>query len=82
MISPMCSQNCLSYSTGQKRSGRYQSIRTRMPECNVFSGNYPVRKPDARDRRASMKVDMDLPTLLGTYFLSKPEYKDKKDQFD
>ena len=40
----------------------------------------PVRKPDARDRRASMKVDMDLPTLLGTYFLSKPEYKDKKDQ--
>lgn len=39
----------------------------------------PVRKPEARDRRASMKVDMDLPTLLGTYFLSKPEYKDKKD---
>jgi len=27
-----------------------------------------------------MKVDMDLPTLLGTYFLSKPELKDKKDQ--
>ena len=40
----------------------------------------PVRKPETRDRRASMKVDMDLPTLLGTYFLSKPEYKDKKDQ--
>jgi DNA repair protein SbcD/Mre11 len=40
----------------------------------------PVRKPDTRDRRASMKVDMDLPTLLGTYFLSKTEYQDKKDQ--
>lgn len=40
----------------------------------------PIRKPDTRDRRASMKVDMDLQTLLGTYFLSKPEFKDKKDQ--
>ena len=40
----------------------------------------PVRKPDTRDRRASMKVDMDLQTLLNTYFLSKPEYQEKKDQ--
>ncbi len=40
----------------------------------------PIRKPESRDRRSALKVDMDLPTLLGTYFLSKPEYKDKKDQ--
>jgi|ERR1700733_2681004 len=40
----------------------------------------PIRKIEARDRRACAKVDMDLATLLNTYFISKPEYKDKKDQ--
>jgi DNA repair protein SbcD/Mre11 len=40
----------------------------------------PVRKLENRDRRACAKVDMDLATLLNTYFISKPEYKDKKDQ--
>ncbi len=43
-------------------------------------GIIPIRKPETRDRRAAMNVEMDLPTLLGTYFLTKPELKDKKDQ--
>jgi exonuclease SbcD len=43
-------------------------------------GIIPVRKPETRERRAAMNVEMDLPTLLGTYFLTKPELKDKKDQ--
>ncbi|GMU19521.1 MAG: nuclease SbcCD subunit D [Candidatus Babeliales bacterium] len=43
-------------------------------------GIIPVRKPESRERRAAMNVEMDLPTLLGTYFLTKPELKDKKDQ--
>lgn len=43
-------------------------------------GIIPVRKPETRERRAAMNVEMDLPTLLGTYFLTKPEFKDKKDQ--
>lgn len=43
-------------------------------------GIIPVRKPETRDRRAAMNVEMDLPTLLDTYFLTKPELKDKKGQ--
>lgn len=43
-------------------------------------GIIPVRKPETRERRAVMNVEMDLPTLLGAYFLTKPELKDKKDQ--
>lgn len=43
-------------------------------------GIIPVRKPETRERRTAMNVEMDLPTLLDTYFLTKPELKDKKDQ--
>ena len=42
-------------------------------------GIIPVRKPVIRERRTRMHVDMDLTTLLTTYFDGKPELKDKKD---
>ncbi len=43
-------------------------------------GIIPIRKPEIRKRRSNqMNVSMDLPTLLGVYFDSKPELKDKKD---
>lgn len=42
-------------------------------------GVIPIRAPDIRERRVAFKVDMDMPSLLGTYFFSKQEYKDRKD---
>ena len=42
-------------------------------------GIIPVRKPVARERRIQMKVDMDLTTLLDSYFESKAEWRHKKD---
>ena len=66
-------------------AGKRDAVDTKAIERACAKAMYlvaiiPIRKPDLRDRRASMKVDMDLPTLLGTYFLSKPELKDKKDR--
>jgi len=65
---------------GKKDAVDIKAIERACVKAMYVVGIIPVRKPDSRDRRASMKVDMDLPTLLGTYFLSKPEFKDKKDQ--
>jgi exonuclease SbcD len=42
-------------------------------------GILPIRAVETRERRASMKVDMDLSTLLTTYFEAKEEFKDRKD---
>jgi exonuclease SbcD len=42
-------------------------------------GILPIRALEKRDRRVSMKVDMDLAKLLTTYFESKEEFKEKKD---
>lgn len=41
-------------------------------------GIIPVRAVEIRERRAALKVDMDLTKLLNTYFDTKPEYKDNK----
>lgn len=42
-------------------------------------GILPIRMQQARERRTTMQVSMDLPTLLDTYFASKTEWKDKKE---
>ena len=41
-------------------------------------GIIPIRSHVPRETRAAMKVDMDLATLLDTYFESKPALKHKK----
>lgn len=41
-------------------------------------GIIPVRAPEYRERRATLKVDMDIQSLLSHYFDTKIEYKDKK----
>lgn len=41
-------------------------------------GIIPVRAPENRERRATLKVDMDMQSLLSHYFDTKIEYKDKK----
>lgn len=42
-------------------------------------GVFPVRKFTAREKRTTMKIDMDLPLLLDTYFAAKQELKEKKE---
>lgn len=41
-------------------------------------GIFPVRIAETRERRAALKVDMDLPHLLHAYFDTKPEYASEK----
>ena len=49
-----------------------------MPAMHIV-GIIPIRIQQPRERRATMQVSMDLPTLLDTYFESKLEWKTKKD---
>lgn len=65
---------------GKKDTVDIRAIERACAKAMYLVGIIPVRKPETRDRRIAMKVDMDLATLLTTYFLSKPEYKDKKDE--
>lgn len=41
-------------------------------------GIFPVRAAETRERRATLKIEMDLPQLLNAYFDTKPEYKEQK----
>lgn len=43
-------------------------------------GITPIHQIQTRERRASMNVAMDFSSLLDTYFASKAEYKEKKDE--
>lgn len=65
---------------GKKDTVDIRAIERACAKAMHLVGIIPVRKPETRDRRSNMKVDMDLATLLTTYFLSKPELKDKKDE--
>jgi hypothetical protein len=42
-------------------------------------GVIPVRKPCVREKRLAMKIDMDLATLLTTYFNARQDSAVKKD---
>jgi hypothetical protein len=39
----------------------------------------PIKSFEAREKRTSMNIDMDFQTILNTYFESKVEFRDKKD---
>jgi len=43
-------------------------------------GVIPLRKLETRERRAALNVDMDLATLLDSYFATKVELSEKKSQ--
>ncbi len=66
--------------SGKKDTVDIKALERACAKAMHLVGIIPMRKPETRERRASMNVEMDLPTLLGTYFLTKPELKDKKDQ--
>jgi len=58
------------------------NLRVLQQECMDaihIAGIIPIRNIEGRQRRAGAKVDMDLSSLLSTYFDSKSELKTRKD---
>lgn len=64
---------------GKKDLVRLHDVQRACGNALHVVGIIPVHKPIAREKRAGLNVDMDLPTLLASYFDSKPELKDRKD---
>lgn len=57
-----------------------QAIQQACAPAMFLVGIFPHKQIEQRERRAQVHVDMDLTTLLSTYFLSKKEYADHKDR--
>jgi exonuclease SbcD len=55
-----------------------RAIQTVCSNCAHLVGIIPIRSHVRREARISLKVDMDLATLLDTYFDSKPQLQSKK----
>ncbi len=56
-----------------------QTIQRICKSAMYCVGIIPIRNIKMRKRRTTMKVDMDLSTLLSLYFDGKEEYKENKD---
>lgn len=65
---------------GKKDSVDIKQIQKACGTAHYIASIIPVRKLAPREHRLSMKVDMDLKTLLNSYFDSKPELKNQKDR--
>lgn len=64
--------------TGVKDKVDMHAIQNACSSAMYLVGIFPHRPPEIRERRATLKIDMDLPTLLNNYFLTKPELKDRR----
>ncbi len=64
---------------GKKDRVDLPTIQRACTKAMYVVGILPIRAPETRERRVSMKVDMDLTTLLTTYFEAKDELREKKD---
>ncbi len=64
---------------GKKDNVDLMEIQRACKAAKYLVGIIPVHKIIKKERRAELKVDMDLKTLLGTYFDSKKELVEKKD---
>ncbi|MFI5332912.1 MAG: exonuclease SbcCD subunit D [Candidatus Babeliales bacterium] len=56
-----------------------QAIQRACSNAMHIVGIIPLHTFTVKERRSNLNVNMDLPTLLDSYFASKTEYKDKKD---
>lgn len=54
-------------------------IQRALSSAMYVVGIIPIHQAVKREARAAMKTTMDLPTLLDTYFETKPDLKSKKD---
>ncbi len=65
--------------TGKKDTVDLKIIQRACLDAMCIVGIIPIRTPITRERRiGAMKVNMDLSTLLNTYFDTKPELKNRK----
>jgi exonuclease SbcD len=55
-----------------------RTVQTACNNCAHLVGIIPIRSHVRREKRVALKVDMDLATLLDTYFESKPLLQPKK----
>jgi DNA repair protein SbcD/Mre11 len=62
----------------QKDSVDLSAIQRACASAQELIGVIPIYKQKIRTARAAMKIDMDLSTLLDTYFTTKPELHIKK----
>jgi exonuclease SbcD len=66
--------------TGKKDMVNTAAIQQACAQAMHLISIIPVRKPLVRERRALLNVDMDLQSLLATYFDNRQELKDRKEQ--
>ncbi len=66
--------------SGKKDTVDLQAIQRACLLAIHLVGIIPIREPIIRDRRAALKIDMDLQTLLGAYFDTRAELQDKKEE--
>jgi len=63
---------------GHKDGVNIQAVERACMNAHYIVGVIPIRTATSRQKRASLKVEMDLETLLGTYFDDKPELNNKE----
>lgn len=63
---------------GKKDLVDLKAVQRACAQAIHLVGIIPIRQIETRERRAAMKVNMDLETLLTTYFAAKPELKEKQ----
>lgn len=65
---------------GSKDTVNMRSIQYACSRAHHIVGIIPIRQPFSREQRMSLKVEMDLATLLSNYFDTKPAWKGKKNR--
>lgn len=65
--------------TGIKDSVNLRIVQEACQEAMFLVAVIPVRQFEVKEKRISMKVDMDISSLLNSYFDSKSDCKQKKD---
>jgi len=63
---------------GKKDVVDLSAVQRACSQAIYVAGIIPIHKPIERERRAALKVDMDLTTILSRYFESKENLKDRK----
>ncbi len=64
--------------SGEKDGVDIQVVERACSDAHYLVGLIPLRKPVTREKRIGLKVEMDLATLLDSYFEEKPELRNKK----
>lgn len=63
---------------GSRDTVNLQKVQLACARAMYLVGIIPMRQAITREQRSAARIDMDLPTLLNTYFETKPTWKSKK----